>query len=50
MIRIVQLAYRGIPHARPVVWHRTRSPAEARRMLRLLRRAHPDNTYEMRTA
>jgi len=31
-----------------VLWHVTTSPAEAWRMLRLLRRAHPDNTYVMR--
>ncbi len=47
---ILQTAYRGLRHARPVLWHVTTGPVEAKRMLRLLRRAHPDNTYEMRRA
>ena len=48
VLRIVQTAHRGEPHPRPVLWHRTASPVEAKRMLRLLRRAHPDNVYEVR--
>ncbi len=45
---IVQLAYRGQPLPRPALWHVVTSPRAANRLLRELRRDHPDNVFEVR--
>lgn len=47
-LRIVQLAHRGQPLSRPVLWDVATGRREANRLLRLLRRAHPDNVFEVR--
>ena len=49
-IRIVQTAIRGEAKARPVTWHVACSRSEAKRVLRELRRRHPENAFEARTA
>lgn len=48
-LHIVQLAHRGQPLPRPALWHVVTSRRAANRLLRELRRQHPDNVFEVRT-
>lgn len=48
VILIVQTAIRGIDKPKPIAWAVAGSRNEANRILRLLRRRHPDNTFERR--